>query len=76
MTYSPKAVTCVRRPGCTCASSYSCCECVENWEQKEMIACKQKYGMDEDDLLTTGVMSTKVSKKKIKAIAEKYLFGF
>ena len=45
-------------------------------EPKEMIACKQKYGMDEDDLLTTGVMSTKVSKKKIKAIAEKYLFGF
>ncbi len=45
-------------------------------EPEEMTECKQKFLMDEDDLLTTGVMSTKISKDKIKAITEKYLFGF
>ena len=47
-----------------------------NTEPIEMTDCKNKYAMDENDLLTFGITSTKVSKDKIKAITEKYLFGF
>jgi hypothetical protein len=47
-----------------------------NTEPIEMTECKNKYSMDENDLLTFGITSTKVSKDKIKAITEKYLFGF
>ena len=47
-----------------------------NTEPTEMTNCKNKYSMDENDLLTFGITSTKVSKDKIKSITEKYLFGF
>ena len=48
----------------------------ENTEPREMTDCKKKFLMDEDELLTFGIMSTKVKKAYIKQIAEKYRNGF
>ena len=48
----------------------------KNTEPQEMTDCKKKFLMDEDELLTFGIMSTKVKKEYIKQIAEKYRNGF
>lgn len=48
----------------------------ENTEPQEMTDCKKKFLMDEDELLTFGIMSTKVKKTYIKQIAKKYRNGF
>lgn len=47
-----------------------------NTEPIEMTDCKKKFLMDEDNLLTFGIMGTKVKKEYIKEIANKYLYGF
>ena len=36
----------------------------------------KKFLMDENNLLTFGIMGTKVKKEYIKEIANKYLYGF
>ena len=48
----------------------------KNTQPQEMTDCKKKFLMDEDELLTFGMMGTKVKKAYIKQIAEKYRNGF
>ena len=45
-------------------------------EPEEMIECKKKYLIEEDDLMKTGVFSLKLDKKLRKKILEFYIVGF